>query len=539
MKRITLSVAFLLFGGAYMANAQVGIGTPTPNASSQLDIVSENSGVLIPRVKLNRTDEFGPIKGAPAGVQSLLVYNTQTIADVVPGFYYWENAKWNRIINQTDLETAINNFGGDLTEIKKLVSFILPSSPVNNPAVPQTHTTMVYNPTTKQISFVTYDTATSSYKTDLVDVASLVAGAETKTFIRTITAAGGNVQHIYFGEQAIQNWIAANPATNTVVNIPDNAPGGVTIDAGADIVQNFENILNQTTTYGVGTMTIKNIIKELAGVADGNVIYKNIGVSPAVEWVFQYWNGTAYTTITLGDLIKENETKTRILKTTVDSEIVYNYANEANKPDATGVSTVGTPDVINVTADMITSITNNENVKTAIKNVLRGGGNVFYTLTAIAAGDNDGTAIPAGSLYTVDAAGKKIVIDISGTVITAITNNAETVKTILGDNYNQINHFKTGDTWINGKPIYAFKSTTNIVVNSAVASTVTLPVSADNIVSVKLYKGGNLVTSSTTDLVLAGTALNFNIGTGNMYNILPVGSYEVIVEFTPTVVPAP
>lgn len=539
MKRITLSVAFLLFGGAYMANAQVGIGTPTPNASSQLDIVSEDSGVLIPRVKLNKTDEFGPIKGSAAGVQSLLVYNTQTMADVVPGFYYWENAKWNRIINKSDLDTAISNFGGDLADVKKLLSYILPSSPINNPAVAQVHTSVVYNPTTKQISFVTYDTATSSYKTDLVDFASIVAGVETKTFIRTITAAGGNVQHIYFGEQAIQNWIAADPANNTSVNIPDNFSGGVTIDAGADIVQNFENILNQTTTYGVGTMTIKNIIKELAGVADGNVIYKNIGVSPAVEWVFQYWNGTAYTTISLGDLVKENETKTRILKATVDAEIIYNYANEANKPDATGAPTVGTPDVINVTADMITSITNNENVKTAIKNVLRGGGNVFYTLTAIAAGDNDGTAIPAGSLYTVDAAGKKIVIDISGTVITAITNNAETVKTILGDNYNQINHFKTGDTWINGKPIYAFKSTTNIVVNSAVASTVTLPVSADNIVSVKLYKGGNLVTSSTTDVVLAGAALNFNIGTGNMYNILPVGSYEVIVEFTPTVVPAP
>lgn len=533
MKRITLSVAILLFGGVYMANAQVGIGTPMPSSSAQLDIVSENKGVLIPRVELTRTTDFSPITGAQT--ESLLVYNTKPQNDVALGFYYWSANKWNRIINQTDLDTAINNFGGDLTEIKKLVSFILPSSPVNDPAVPQTHTTMVYNPTTKQISFVTYDTATSAYKTDLVDIASVVAGAETKTFIRTITAAGGNVQHIYFGEQAIQNWIAANPATNTVANIPDNAPGGVTIDAGADIVQNFENILNQSTTYGTGQMTIRNIIKELVGTVDGNVIYKNIGTAPAINWVFQYWDAetSEYVTISLGDIVQANETKTRIIKTTVDDEIIYNYANEGNKPDASGVATVGTPDVINVTADMVTSITNNEDVKTAIKNVLRGGGNVFYTLTEILAADNDGTAIPAKSLYTVDATGKKVLIDISGAVMTTIINNAGDIKTILGDKYNSVTHFKTGDTWIDGKSIYAFKTTTTMSANSAVASAITLPITAGNIVSVRLYKGGNLVTSATTDLVLTGgTTLNFNIGTGTMYNVLPIGAYDVIVEFS-------
>lgn len=514
-----------------MANAQVGIGTPSPNSAAQLDIVSPNKGVLIPRVELTSTTVFSPISGAET--ESLLVYNTKAQNDVVLGFYYWSANKWNKIINKTDLDTAINNFGGDLTEIKKLVSYVLPSSPVNNPAVPQNHTTMVYNPTTKQISFVTYDTATSSYKTDLVDIASVVAGAETKTFIRTITAAGGNIQHVYFGEQAIQNWIAASPTNNTVANIPDNAPGSVTIDAGADIVQNFENILNQSTTYGTGQMTIRNIIKELAGVADGNVIYKNIGVTPAVEWVFQYWNGTAYTTITLADLVQENETKTRIIKTTVDTEIIYNYANEGNKPNASGVATVGSPDAINVTADMITSITDNENVKTAIKNVLRGGGNVFYTLTEILAADNGGTAIPAKSLYTVDTTGKKVLIDISGVVMTTITNNAGDIKTILGDKYNSVTHFKTGDTWIDGKSIYAFKTTTTMSLNSAVASAITLPATAGNIVSVKLYKSGNLVTSATTDLVLTGgTTLNFNIGTGTMYNVLPAGAYDVIVEFS-------
>lgn len=45
MKKITLMAALL--GSAYFSNAQVGIGTPTPNASAMLDITATNKGVLI------------------------------------------------------------------------------------------------------------------------------------------------------------------------------------------------------------------------------------------------------------------------------------------------------------------------------------------------------------------------------------------------------------------------------------------------------------------------------------------------------------
>ena len=40
MKKITIMAALL--GSAYFANAQVGIGTPAPANSSQLDIVANN-----------------------------------------------------------------------------------------------------------------------------------------------------------------------------------------------------------------------------------------------------------------------------------------------------------------------------------------------------------------------------------------------------------------------------------------------------------------------------------------------------------------
>ncbi|MCP4442083.1 MAG: tail fiber domain-containing protein [Aureispira sp.] len=79
----------------YSAQAQnVGINTPTPDASAALDVVANNRGVLIPRLALTATGNNAPV-AAPA--TSLLVYNTATAADVTPGFYYWDGAQWVRL----------------------------------------------------------------------------------------------------------------------------------------------------------------------------------------------------------------------------------------------------------------------------------------------------------------------------------------------------------------------------------------------------------------------------------------------------------
>src|SRR5690554_7469443 len=110
MKRITIMAALL--GSFHFASAQVGIGTPSPANSSQLDIVANNKGVLIPRIALTSTAVFAPVEGTE--VESLLVYNTATEGDVTPGFYYWFNNKWERIVNQTQLEEAIS----DITDLQ-------------------------------------------------------------------------------------------------------------------------------------------------------------------------------------------------------------------------------------------------------------------------------------------------------------------------------------------------------------------------------------------------------------------------------------
>lgn len=90
MKSLLYLSFLLLF--AFHVNAQVGIGTTSPNASSMLDITSTNSGLLIPRIKLlNSTDVFTILTPAP----SLLVYNEGGVGFLnPPGYYYWNGVVW-------------------------------------------------------------------------------------------------------------------------------------------------------------------------------------------------------------------------------------------------------------------------------------------------------------------------------------------------------------------------------------------------------------------------------------------------------------
>ncbi|MDM1497160.1 hypothetical protein HX063_17485, partial [Myroides odoratimimus] len=105
MKRKLLTAAF--FVGAWTAYSQVGIGTQTPNLSSQLDLVANDKGVLFPRVALRSiTDKETIVNG---NVNSLLVFNTSKNDNLVPGYYYWYEDKWLRIVNEKELKDLDKN----------------------------------------------------------------------------------------------------------------------------------------------------------------------------------------------------------------------------------------------------------------------------------------------------------------------------------------------------------------------------------------------------------------------------------------------
>lgn len=130
MNRIFYTFALLSLIGTLTAQ-NVGIGTPTPNASAKLEITDANRGVLIPRVALTATNAAGPVT-TPA--TSLLIYNTATAGtipnNVIPGFYYWDGVKWVRLLNAESNDWKLS--GNALT---------------NDPAAPATYGTSIIGAT--------------------------------------------------------------------------------------------------------------------------------------------------------------------------------------------------------------------------------------------------------------------------------------------------------------------------------------------------------------------------------------------------------
>lgn len=86
-------------------SGQVGIGTTNPNPSSELEIVSTNRGMLIPRINLTDVTLITPIVSAPT--TSLLVWNSNAslIGGFGEGYYYWDGSKWVALISTNLIST--------------------------------------------------------------------------------------------------------------------------------------------------------------------------------------------------------------------------------------------------------------------------------------------------------------------------------------------------------------------------------------------------------------------------------------------------
>ena len=63
-------ISFLLFISTVFSYSQIGIGTDNPDPSAAIDIVSSNSGMLLPRLKMSERDNIAN----PA--QGLMIYCT-------------------------------------------------------------------------------------------------------------------------------------------------------------------------------------------------------------------------------------------------------------------------------------------------------------------------------------------------------------------------------------------------------------------------------------------------------------------------------
>ena len=103
----------LTFLYSYAIFSQVKIGD-NPNSispSSILEIESTDKGVLIPRVALVSTANSSPVSSPSV---SLMVYNTATNNDVIPGYYYWNGTNWSSFVTSQKKQIAINCYSTGL-----------------------------------------------------------------------------------------------------------------------------------------------------------------------------------------------------------------------------------------------------------------------------------------------------------------------------------------------------------------------------------------------------------------------------------------
>ena len=115
MRTLLLFALFLL---TVIVNAQVGIGTSTPNGA--LDIASSTNGILVPRVALTFKNLAAPVVNPNGGALTAgtLVWNTATSGilpnNVVPGFYYWDGGVWVALSGSGGKNWSVTGNGGTL-----------------------------------------------------------------------------------------------------------------------------------------------------------------------------------------------------------------------------------------------------------------------------------------------------------------------------------------------------------------------------------------------------------------------------------------
>ncbi|WP_278021162.1 hypothetical protein [Flavobacterium ginsengisoli] len=373
---------FVIFG-AYSAYSQVGVGTLEPNKSAQLEVFSNDKGILIPRVKLkSSTDRVTVTNGNTGYEDSLLVFAIDTIDDIKPGYYYWYNEKWNRIVvsgeipattgtviynSTTNQFSYMDNAGNlkviDMEEIVKTNQTV--TRIINNGSGSYTYkneagdevTINVINDVADNFQTIVNNRDVKRIIENIVNKTegNISYNAETTEF--TYTDKNGDSQFV-----DIKEIVKAN---ETVTEIANNGSGSytykneagdeVTIDVINDVADNFQTIVNNGD--------VKRIIENIVNKTEGNISYN----AETTEFTYTDKNGDTQI-VDMKEIVKANETVTEIANNGSGS---YTYKNEAGDEV--------TIDVINDVADNFQTIVNNGDVKRIIENIVnKTEGNISY-----------------------------------------------------------------------------------------------------------------------------------------------------------------
>src|SRR5690606_10010268 len=481
MKRRLLAAAVLM--SAWGAYSQVGIGTLTPDSSSQLDVTASDKGVLLPRVALESTTDVVTITNG--NVNSLLVFNTNTQNDITPGYYYWYEDKWMRIVSKqhgAGLDTHTPNVsltvvGSELALTDREGNEVTISlSEINIP------TTLVQNPdgtytyTNEECTTVTID-ATDNVINNIEEILGDTNVLNELIEVLGDTYVGGNVyydgdQFTYIdesGETHTINFEDIVQANETVTTLVDNADGTytytsedgtiTTVDVPTSVINQFEEIVNseQVTIDGDNDTTNAEYIQHLVETnesvttlvdnADGTYTYTSedgtvttVDVPASVINQFEeivnsgpvIVDGDEYTTIEeyIQHIVETNETVTTLVD---NADGTYTYTSE----DGT-VTTVDVPaSVVNQFEDIVNSgpVTIDGDEYTTIEEYIQHIVETNETVTTLV-NNNDGTYT-----YTSED-GTATTVDVPADIVNQfeeIVNSGPV--TIDGDEYTTIEEY--------------------------------------------------------------------------------------------------
>jgi|GEM_PF-793294 len=86
-----LIILVLISMVGFSQNVGINATGAQPNPTAGLDVDFMNMGLLIPRVALTGSANAAPLAAKVAG---MIIYNTATVSDVKPGFYYNDGTNW-------------------------------------------------------------------------------------------------------------------------------------------------------------------------------------------------------------------------------------------------------------------------------------------------------------------------------------------------------------------------------------------------------------------------------------------------------------
>ncbi|SKB75711.1 hypothetical protein SAMN05660226_03025, partial [Parapedobacter luteus] len=394
-KHLLLTVVSILFMGAAFSQQKVKDGTVQgntfPNGNAILELESANKGLLHTRVMLTSSTEATPLS---QHVEGMMVYNTATVNDVVPGIYYNDGARW-----------------------------------VLAGAVTQGANNISYNPVSYEITYVD-----DQGDTQVINLREIVRTNETVTTL--VDNEDGSFTYTNEAGEAVT--FDAN--TTTMIDNGDgtytftNANGdAITVDVPASVV---ENITNEGEIFNA----IENLIKNIGG----NVYYDGDQ--------FTYVDGNGDTqTINFEELVQANETVTALVDNT---DGTYTYYNESEMDDD-GNPIPGTGVTIDVPADVISNfeeIISNETVLNELIEQLTNttvGGNVYYDGNQFTYVDGDGNTqtINFEELVQANETVTTLVDNEDGTYTYTSEDGTETIVDVPASVVNQFEEV------VNGGPV--------------------------------------------------------------------------------------